>query len=80
MDVLPLVVHGDHPQNSTDEEQQHCNGVTSSVHEQPLATQSELITAERRHGSVTILVLNARDHRRKLPGGMLPGLWAAEQH
>ncbi len=47
MDVLPLVVHGDHPQSNTDEEQQHCNGVTSSVHEQPLAKQSKLITAKR---------------------------------
>lgn len=54
MDVLPLVVHGNHPQNNTDEEQQHCNGVTSSVHEQPVAKQSELITQSVSwHGSVT---------------------------
>ncbi len=60
MDVLPLIVHGNHPQNNTDEEQKHCNGVTSSVHEQPVARQSELITAERFMGLALLWVLNAR--------------------
>lgn len=71
MDVLPLIVHGYHPQNNTDEEQQHCNGVTSSVHEQPVPRQSELITAERFMtwaSSVIVLGLNVRD-RRKLSLG-----------
>ncbi len=78
MDVLPLVVHGNHPQNNTDEEQQHCNGVASSVHEQPVTKQSELITAER--FMAWRYCFGFHEMGRKLPGGMSPESWAAEQH
>jgi len=73
MDVLPLIVHSSHPQNSTDEEQQHCNCVTSSVHEQPerererllrnRASSSQQSVSWQHEGSMEALplVLNARD-------------------